>query len=374
MQIRKKLTILVAAALPLTGIAVFGGIQAANAGGGPTLQCSTLAGNIDFNNGSGAVYLNAGAGATTELAAAAAAAATTIDVVSTIKTGSVSLLVGQTLTVNGTGPYSIASTATTTDPADTNVTLTSPLVGGAEKVKAAVVVAPTGNVTGETVAYTTNATAEDLTASLSTCGSTATYPGEFGPDQATLSGSSPAGVNAAKALEGTPAPFTLNVTFPSPGPDYTAPIPTVETFPGGKDDALVLTGPNPFTLTEKAGVVTGDYATPKAGYLELDALVGFTVCTEGELAAIDGDADLPGTSTPNPAAAANGGPISPGADPNAVCDGGTSPAYPGASGLSEVLAAETSNTAGTGGDGTPIVAIYDIAVSSPVSGGTADVV
>src|SRR5208283_5535090 len=95
----------------------------------------------------------------------------------------------------------------------------------------------------------------------------------------------------------------------------------------------------------KGGVVTGDFATPKLGYLPENALDAMTVCTQGELEAIAGT----GPDT---------GKISSGANPLVVCDGGTNPAYTSQSGLTDILDAETASGGATtdGADGTPVAA------------------
>lgn len=357
MQVRKKLALVAAAALPLTGIAVFGGIQAANAGGGPLLECPNLSGTLTFNNGATGEYLNAGSGGTGELAVGAAAGATTIDVANG-KGSTASALEDQTLTIAGATYTATAESTTPSGETYNQITIT-PGLAAAEKAKTAVTVNPT-TTTAYTVAYNATGVSEDLTATATGCGSTADYPGEFAPNTISLTGTTPDEPNEAKSLEATPAPFTISVGFPSISSDWTQPTAETLTFPGGKDDSLDLLT---FQILEKAGVVASgeDYATTKAGELNLNALVSFTVCTEGELDAING-VDTLANGDPNEDAAVHGGPISPGASPLAVCDGGTSPAYPEANGLDEVLASETSDTATNGYDGTPLVAIWGISV------------
>jgi hypothetical protein len=382
-MMRKKLAIIAAATLPLTGAALFGGIQAASAGGGPLLTCTTLgpaaaagpAGGVTFNGGTTGISLASNASQAALLTAVSSAqitafetsgplgsaqfvggvatsgAATNGNTVITINKG---VVAGQTLSVAGfTGTYVVASDiqvgAGVVSP--DQVTLTTPLAGGVAvkgivaKAKAAVTVNATDG-TNNTTAYNPSVT-EDIAVTASNCTSSTGLPGSFAPTQVDVDASSPA-TNSASGLELPPTNLDGSVVLPAIGADYVQPVATSINFDTAADNKLNL---GDFDLTYAKGVIAGDYATTK-GALNISALNPMVVCTQGELQAIAGSGPDHGT-------------IATGANPLVVCDSGSAPAYPSGNGLSEILGAELSpGSTVTGGDGTDIAAIYEIQVTA----------
>jgi hypothetical protein len=415
-MLRKKLAVVAAAALPLTGVALFGGIQAVSAAGGPTLTCTALApavdagalGGITFTNVSGGgqtgVSLNSNAAQSAIIVPITAAqiAAFEADGFSsaagfTVTTGSVTngddvvtinkgVVAGQTLTVTGfTGTYTVLSDVSlgaglvTPD----QVTLTTDLEGGTPikgvvaKAKGIVTVNATDGTNG-TTAYN-GAVNENVAMEGDSCSSSANLPGSFAPTTVDINATT-AATNSASGLELPPGALDGSITLPAIGPDYTQPVATTFGFDIVKDNKLNLTD---FDESFAKGVVLGDYATTKAA-LDINALANMTVCTSGELAAItdtpyvaiDPVTHLAETPVPNggPDSTNNGGPIHTGASPLAVCDGGTDMAYPITT-LPPSLGGGTEPTAGVGeilaveldpsgnpptGDGTAVSEIVEI--------------
>ncbi len=375
MNIRKKLAVAAAIVLPLSSAIALGGIQAASAGGGPLLTCPNTtadSGTISFNSGSTGIYLNSNAGQTAELTADAYGASTSISINKLAITGQTLTIAGITTGgIDGNGTFLVAGdvepNAPSADPTD--VTLSTPLPTTTakgnilEKTKDAVTVNATDG-TNNTTAYNASNT-EDMTFAVSGCSSSVTVAGDFSPTEATINGTSTVS-NAATGLEAAPPPLSTTVTFPPIGSGWVQPVTTSMSFSVAKADTLNL---STFAISYGDGVVTGDYASAKAGALHLNALDAMTVCTAGELEAIGGT---------GPDNTGNGGLIATGADPLSVCDGGTlnynaqtgvGGAYP-ANGLDEILAAETNNTGGpdNGGDGTPVLAIWAIQVNNSGQG------
>ncbi len=373
MQLRKKLAVLTAVALPLTGIAVFGGVTAANAGGGPLLTCAQVGANpsgpgaaMSFSEGGSpaGVYLNSGAGVTAALAANAFNGNTSITI------GRNLLTVGQTLTVAGfTGTYTVANQSATEASlalgGTTNVVGVTPNLtgnlgkGGETKAKGVVTVNPTDG-TNDTTAFDGNLT-ENFSLEASSCTSSASVPGEFSPTEAFVTASVPVSNSAigltagAGALTGSSG---ATITFPAIGDGWSQPVTTTGSWNVAKADKVELGVGDGFGVVYGDGAITGDFATSKAGTLNL-GVSDIVVCTEGELEAIAGT----GPDTAH---------ISTGANPLAVCDSGTASYYapatdgsgnPTQAGLHEILSAETGGSSVNGGDGTPIAAIYGIQVA-----------
>src|SRR3974390_1666220 len=106
MKIRRKLAVIAAAiTVPLAGVAVAGGIQAATAGGGPLLTCqfvdSTTSG-IEFDGGGGpgtaGIFLDANAGGTYTLTANALGNQTAISITGLAQTGETLSIAGDPTT------------------------------------------------------------------------------------------------------------------------------------------------------------------------------------------------------------------------------------------------------------------------------------
>ena len=172
MNIRKKLAVLAAVALPLSGLAVLGGVQAASVGGPPVLTCPNVqpdpnpgtpgAGGTTFDNGGGpgsaGMYISANAGGAGVLAANASNGATSIKITTLA-------IAGETLTIaGGYGPFTVTGDSTTLgqpvslgypETADITPTLNGiPLVHGVGTLKAkitGVTVAPTSTTSNRTV-------------------------------------------------------------------------------------------------------------------------------------------------------------------------------------------------------------------------------
>jgi hypothetical protein len=359
-MIRKKIAIIAAASLPLTGVALFGGIQAASAGGGPLLTCTALApaaaagpaGGVSFTDSSNnltGISLSSNNAQT----AALVVGITTTTGLSTI-TINKGVVQGQTLTVAGFSNTAVVASdvqpgagVVTPDV----VTLVSPLVpiaapvkGVYAKAKAAVTVNATDG-TNNTTAYDPNVT-EHLYVTASSCTSSTGLPGSFAPTQVDINATSPS-TNSAAGLEAPPGLLDGSINLPPIGADYVQPVSTTVGFDTAADNKLNLLS---FDETYAKGVITGDYATTK-GALNVSALNPMVVCTVGELASIAGTTHEAGVAT--------------GANPLVVCDSGSAPAYPAGNGLSEILNAELNPSAiGLGGDGTAIGAIYAIQVSA----------
>ena len=214
----------------------------------------------------------------------------------------------------------------------------------------------------------------------SECGMSATNPGEFAPNTASMVGVGQATVpNTALALEGAPPATNFNITYPSIGSGWTDDggypntdnVPSTQLdFPGGKDSEFVLDDPSGSgACTEVTancdsmikGAATGDWPTTK-GQLGL-AANGLVFCTLAESQAIAG--------TPNsggPDNTANGGHIATGANPSAVCDGGSSNAYGDASpstALGVIITLELNPSANAyGGDNTSPTSIWNVAAEN----------
>ncbi len=485
-NIKKKLTVFGAFALPFAGLAAFGGAQAASAAA-PALTCQSVApasgitgGETWTNNsngsdpGSAGVYFDSSAGgaapaAGMELAATASAGATSLSL--TDPKGSVALATtDQVLTITGvTGTYTVTSDSFGAEPPHTpdNVTIT-PALPVLVKAKVTVSVSPTVTATYKTVddatfsdsTTLTSATADftsgdvgspiageigathgtggqaitsstgttltivgytnsttvtlsseaykdsggssptytaasgtgtvvigettvapaniypDLNLAASECGMSATNPGEFAPNTASMVGVGQATVpNTALALEAAPPATNFNITYPSIGSGWTdnggypntdnVPATTLD-FPGGKDNEFVLNDPSGSgactSITANCdsmlkGTATGDWPTTK-GQLGL-AANGLVFCTLGEAQAIAG--------TPNsggPDNTANGGHIATGANPSAVCDGGPSNAYGDSSestALGVIITLELNPSANAyGGDNTSPTSIWNV--------------
>lgn len=356
MQLRKKLAVIAALALPLTGFAILGGAGVA-AASSPVLTCSTVApdpagiGAVTFNNGAAGIYLNSNAGQAAELLDAASAGATSITINKLAITGQKFTLAA----FASGGPYTVTGDSTPGSGVVTPdvVAFTPALSGGTlAKAKAAVTVSPTDG-TGNTTLFASGLT-ENMDVQVTGCTSSfGAILGVFSPTQAVITGTS-AVTNAATGLEGNPGVLTATITWPTIGADYTQPVSTTLTFATLKDNTINL---GDFVIHYAAGHVVGDYASSKA-VLPLNALDAMTVCTQGEL-----EAALLGTGPDT-------GVISEGANPLVVCDGGTSEAYDSTSeggGLGEILTAETStnsSSANNGADGTPVVAIWAIQVDT----------
>src|SRR5271155_5150362 len=75
---QKKLAVLAATVIPLTGFAAFG-VEAAGAST-PLLRCTAVNGNVSFNGGSTGISLSSNAGQTAEVLAEATAGATPITI------------------------------------------------------------------------------------------------------------------------------------------------------------------------------------------------------------------------------------------------------------------------------------------------------
>jgi hypothetical protein len=387
-NIRRKLAVIAAITLPLAGVAVAGGIQAASAGGGPLLTCPFVDSSVSqlvFDGGGGpgsaGIFLTSNPGGTYALAANAVGNATSIETTNLA-------IAGETLNI-GTDPttYTVtndtAATAPYYNPTTLDITPALPpgTKGIADKVKTAVVVHPTtdfsGILPGNTSVSVTEAynpaVTEDMTLHLTGCTSSAVIPGDFAPNNATFNATAPAS-NAATQLEGsavhlvanpspppaaypvgTPANVSGTVSYPT-DPDYgPAPQSTTLNFITPKSDSVNLTN---FNIAYGSGAASaGDFQTAKSGHLALNALVSMTVCSYGELQAIENSGVAGG-----PDSTANGGLIAFGASPLVVCDGGTSSAY-GGNGLDEILSAETGGTP-VAADGTPPAAIYQISLTT----------
>jgi hypothetical protein len=359
MQLRKKLAVFAALALPLTGFAILGGAGVA-AASSPVLTCGTLApdpagiGAITFNEGGTGIYLNSNAGQAAELLDAASAGATSITI-------NKLAITGQTFTLAAFasgGPYTVTGDAAPGSGVESPdvVTFTPALSGGTlAKAKAAVTVNPTSGANNTTL-FASGVT-ENMDVQVTNCTSSfGSILGVFSPTQAVINGTSSI-TNAATGLEVNPGTLTATITWPTIGADYTQPVSTSLVFSTAKDDTLSLTLPDPFSIHYTGGHVVGDYASSKA-VLPLNALDAMTVCTQGEL-----EAALLGTGPDT-------GVISEGANPLVVCDGGTAEAYNSTAeggGLGEILTAETStnsSAANNGADGTPVVAIWAIQVDT----------
>ena len=378
MKIRKRLAVAAAVLLPLSGLAVFSGVQAASAGGGPLLTCPNTtadSGQIDFGGGSNGIYLNSNAGQTGALVDNALGGATSIVINKLAITGQTLTIAGVTTGgIDGNGTFQVMGNVTPDAPsyAVVDVNLTTPLPTTTAKgnilakSKSVVTVAATTGA-NQTEAYNTSQT-ENMSLSLAGCASSATLPGEIAPNSATVTGTATVS-NAATGLEGSPAPLTATVAYPTLPAGYGDNGGSGGTgssslsFSDTKADTINL---GTFAITYGAGVVTGDFAAAKSGTLHLNALDSMTVCTQDELQAIQ-DGTGPDSGT-----------IAEGADPLSVCDGGTlnlntqtgvGGAYP-ANGLSEILAAETNQSGGAdnGGDGSPVVAIWAIQVNNSGQG------
>jgi len=352
-MIRKKIAVIAAASLPLTGAALFGGIQAASAGASAALTCTAAApavaagpsGGVTFTDGSGATGVSLQSNAAQ--AAILLANVTTSTPLNTI-TINKGVVAGQTLSVAGfTGTYIVASDvvpgAGSFSPdvvtLTTNLTGATAVKGVYAKAKAAVTVNATDGTNG-TIAYEGSIT-EHVALTESSCTPTIAEP--FAPTQVDLNATSPS-TNSAAGLEAPPTALDGTLTFPTIGADYTQPILTTVNFDVAKNNALNLLS---FDETYVKGIVTGDYGTTKAA-LNISALNPMVVCSTGELEAIHGT----GPDTAH---------IASGANPLVVCDSGSAPAYPSGVGLSEILGSELNPSAVTnGGDGTPIAAIYEI--------------
>ena len=378
MKIRKRLAVAAAVLLPLSGLAVFSGVQAANAGAGPLLSCPNTtadSGQITFDGGSNGIYLNSNAGQTAELVDSALGGGTSIVINKLAITGQTLTLAGVTTGgIDGNGTFLVAGNITPDAPSYgvVDVNLTTPLPTTSAKgnilVKAkSVVTVNATDGTNDTEAYNDSQT-ENMTLGVAGCASSVVGSGEYAPNSATITGTGTVS-NAATGLEGTPAPLSVNVAYP--------------TLPAGWGDNGGTGGQGSssisfscvkgcsinlgtFALTYAGGVVTGDFPTSKSDVLHLNALDSMTVCTQDELQAIqDGTGPDAGT-------------IAEGADPLSVCDGGTlnynsqtgvGGAYP-SNGLDEILAAETNQSGGAdnGGDGSPVVAIWAIQVNNSGQG------
>jgi len=380
MKIRKRLAVAAAVLLPLSGLAVFSGVQAASAGGGPLLTCPNTtadSGTISFDSGANGIYLNSNAGQTGALVDNALGGATSIVINKLAITGQTLTIAGVTTGgIDGNGTFQVMGNVTPDAPsyAVVDVNLTTPLPTTTAKgnilakSKSVVTVAATDG-TNDTTLYNTSQT-ENMNYSVAGCASSVVGSGEYAPNAATITGSATVS-NAATGLEGSPAPLSASVAYPTLPAGWgdnggTGGLGSSSlSFTDTKADTINL---GTFAITYGAGVVTGDFASAKAGTLHLNALDAMTVCTEGELEAIQTGTG-PDTGT-----------ISEGADPLSVCDGGTlnlntqtgvGGAYP-ANGLGEILAAETNQSGGAdnGGDGTPVVAIWAIQVNNSGQGNT----
>lgn len=371
-MLRKKLAVIAAAALPLTGIAVAGGIQVASAGAGPTLTCTSLSddnagpnpGGITFNNGTDGISLSSNAAQTAELLSTITTTSPGATATSTTQiTINKGVVAGQTLSVAGfTNTAVVASFDETAGvPGIVSpdvVTLVSPgLTGGVAvkgtlaKAKAAVTVNATDG-TNNTTAFQPTVTL-DVNETLGSCVSSTGSPGSFAPTQVNLNATSSAS-NSASGLEGAPGNLDGTISLPPIGADYVQPVATTINFDTPADNKLNLLAGDAETFAK--GAVVGDYGTTK-GAFSLAAADGNTmvVCTDGELAA------LSGTSVGGVAPSADSAHISVGANPLVVCDSGSSVAYSSIGGLAEIEDAELSPGATQdGGDGTAISAIYQI--------------
>lgn len=372
MHLKSKLTFLAAVALPLAGLATFGGSQLSQAAAGPALTCTQVTGgNTEANS---AVTFTSGGNTTgISLSSAPGQAAALVD---NAFNGNASIVinkavvVGQTLTVAGfTGTYVVtsdsypgyqagppASILVTPDTVGLNMPLAGNVgKGGETKIKGAVTVNATDGTNG-TVTYNGSVT-ENVNLALSSCTSSNAAAGDFSPTQVGVVATAP-GSNSAAQLEQAPADLNGTVTFPSIGSDYVQPVSTAIGFNTAKSDTLNLSD---FALTYSKGLVTGDYGTTKAE-LQLSALAAMTVCSQGELQAIATGTGPDAVSGTDPTHTA----IAEGANPLVVCDSGTNPAFPSASGLGEILSSETAppGTTVDATDGTPIGAIYAIQVAA----------
>jgi len=381
MKIRKRLAVAAAVLLPLSGLAVFSGVQAASAGGGPLLTCPNTtadSGTISFGGGADGIYLNSNAGQTGALVSNALGGATGIVINKLAITGQTLTIAGVTTGgIDGNGTFRVAGNVTPDAPsyAVVDVTLTTPLPTTTAKgnilakSKSVVTVAATDG-TNNTTLYNTSQT-ENMSLALAGCASSVVGSGEYAPNEATVTGTATVS-NAATGLEGSPAPLSATAVFPPIGSGWGdnggsgGQGSSSLSFTNTKADTINL---GTFAITYGAGVVTGDFASAKAGTLHLNALDAMTVCTQDELEAIAGS---------GPDWTGNSGLIATGADPLSVCDGGTlnlntqtgvGGAYP-ANGLDEILAAETNTSGGAdvGGDGSPVVAIWAIQVNNSGQG------
>ena len=165
MNIRRKLAVAAAVALPLGGLVAFGGVQAASAGGPPVLTCPSIqpdpspavvgGGGTTWDGGGGpgtsGLYFGAQAGGTFALLAGAAQGATSITINNIA-------IPGETITsiAGAVGTYAVTSDSTPLaavspdvvgiDPPLNLVLPTKPL-----KAKAAVVVGPTSTSSNRSV-------------------------------------------------------------------------------------------------------------------------------------------------------------------------------------------------------------------------------
>ena len=133
MKIRKRLAVAAAVLLPLSGLAVFSGVQAANAGAGPLLSCPNTtadSGQVTFDGGSNGIYLNSNAGQTAELVDSALGGGTGIVINKLAITGQTLSLAGVTTGgIDGNGTFLVAGDITPDAPSYgvVDVNLTTPL-------------------------------------------------------------------------------------------------------------------------------------------------------------------------------------------------------------------------------------------------------
>jgi len=368
--------------MPLAGVAVAGGIQAASAGAGPLLSCTQIGTNsgITFNGGTGGIFLNANNGGTYK----------TTDIPPVGGTGGVGLVGATSITITGSAQggqqFTVAGDAsatvyTITGDVQPNAPSSNPNIlqftppipsegknGVAFKDGSVVTVqaSGTGTVANPETPYNPTGNTENLTLDLGGCNSSSIVPGEVAPTGGVTENLSGTVSNAATGLEGRPATISGNVTFPSAGSNYTAEPASVLTCTQNKFDSTNLTD---FDVNYAGCAETGAFATTKHGAIAVSALVSMTVCTAGELEAIDNTVVAGFPNPGGPDSTNNGGLIASGATPTVVCDGGTASAY-GGNGLDEILAAETNTTGApdNGADGTSILAIFQISLGDPASG------
>jgi len=368
--------VIAAIAMPLAGVAVAGGIQAASAGSGPLLNCTQIGTNsgITFSgagigtSGHSGIFLNANNGGTYK----------TTDIPPVGGTGGVGLVGATSITITGSAQsgqsftvagdasatvYTVTSSvqpnAPSSNPNELQFTPAIPVEGKngvAFKDGSVVTVQPsgTGTLANPETPYSATANTENLTLDLGGCTATSDVPGEVEPTGGITENLSGTVSNAATGLEGKPATISGNVTFPSAGSNYTSEPASTLTCTQNKYDTTNLTD---FDVQYAGCVETGAFATAKSGTIAVSALVSMTVCTANEAQAIE-----LGTGPDHPTIAQN-------ADPLVVCDGGTASAY-GGNGLDEILAAETNTTGApdNGADGSPILAIVQISLGDPASG------
>lgn len=393
MHVRRKLAVLAAVALPLAGLVTFGGVeQFAEAAAGPVLTCTGITGGgangnavtfTDASNNTVGIALNAAPGETAALLDNADNGSNTIVINEAVTKG-------QTLTIAGfTGTYTVTDdnypgldltpTPHIVVSPDT-VTVSPALTGGTvELVKTptpvygvkskAVVTINATDGTNNTTAFNPSIN-ENLNLELQSCTSSEGAPGAFYPTQVGVTASSTA-TNSAAGLETSPGALDGTVNLPSIGSEYTQPVSTSINFDTLKSNTINL---GDFGISYAKGVVAGDYATTK-GELTFLALGGMTVCSQAELQAINsgsGPDAAGGANVGNMQGAFHNVGIAEGADPLAVCDSGSNPAFSPTvnsgqyNGLSEILASETAQggMTVTAGDGSDIGAIYAIQIDA----------